>query len=150
VVSGYNVINTYIHETVDVNVTKVWFDDDDFSGMRPDSITVHLYADGVVVASQIITEADGWNWTFEGLDKYNGDDLVVYSVVEDHVPNYATYISKTENGDFIISNEYYEIIDQNETPLAPPETSDFGFSAIILAIASLVVGGSTMFTRKKK
>jgi len=154
-VVGYDVFNTYIPELVDINVSKVWNDDDDFDGIRPDSITVHLYADGVVVATQVITEADGWNWTFTGLDKYNGNKLIDYAVVEDSVPYYATYISETEDGNFVVLNEYlnlneFEIIDEEDVPLQAPATSDFGLSAIVLAIASLVVGGGTMFTRKKK
>ncbi len=149
-VLGYNVVNNYIPEVISVNVTKVWYDDDNFDGMRPESITVHLYADGVAVDTKVISEADGWSWTFEGLNKYNDDKLIVYSVVEESVPYYATYISATEDGGFIIANEYLYEIEEEDVPLQAPETSDFGLSAIIFALASLGVACGTFFTRKKK
>ena len=55
-------------------VEKVWKDNDNQDGKRPNSITVRLYADGVEVDSKEIKKAflsNEWNpVVFENLPKY--------------------------------------------------------------------------------
>ena len=57
-------------ETIDISGAKTWDDANDQDGLRPESITVHLLADGVEKAKKTVTEQDGWNWTFASLPKY--------------------------------------------------------------------------------
>ena len=79
-IDGTNIINTHITYKTSVPVTKVWDDDNNRDKKRPSSITYDLYADGTKVASKTVTEADGWNWRFEDLDKYReGTRDQVYS-----------------------------------------------------------------------
>ncbi len=90
-------------EFVDIPVIKVWDDNGDEDGNRPDSITVRLFADGVEVDSHVLTEAEGWKYTFTGLPKYQEDHVteIVYSVNEDAVEWYIPVISG-----FTIVNRY--------------------------------------------
>ena len=60
--------------------SKKWDDSDDQDGIRPESITVDLYANGDKVDSVTVTEEDGWKWTFEGLPKYDGGDEIEYTM----------------------------------------------------------------------
>ncbi len=56
-------------ETIDISGAKTWDDANDQDGLRPESITVHLLADGVEKAKKTVTEQDGWRWTFTNLPK---------------------------------------------------------------------------------
>ena len=67
---GTNIINTHTPEKISVAGTKTWNDANNQDGKRPESITVNLFADGKKVKSQTITEADGWRYVFDNLDKY--------------------------------------------------------------------------------
>ena len=46
IIHGYDITNTHIPETVSVKGIKTWDDNDDQDGIRPEQITVILYADG--------------------------------------------------------------------------------------------------------
>ena len=83
------------------NVEKVWDDNDDTKGRRPDSVTVQLTADGSTIYNDqelekvVLNEGNGWRYTFANLPKYTDTGTVIaYSVVE----------TETNPGDL----EYYE------------------------------------------
>ena len=83
------------------NVEKVWDDNDDTKGRRPDSVTVQLTADGSTIYNDqelekvVLNEGNGWRYTFANLPKYTDTGTVIaYSVVE----------TETNTGDL----EYYE------------------------------------------
>ena len=82
-------------EFVDVPVTKTWSDNNNKDGNRPDSVTVRLYADGVEVASHVLTAAENWNFTFTELPRYQEDNRteIVYTVNEDAVQMYSVQIN---------------------------------------------------------
>ena len=86
--NGYNVVNTHIPETVDLSGEKTWIDSNDQDGKRPDSIVIHLLANGKEVAVKTVTAADSWAWTFEDLPRYANGTEIVYTVTEDTVPYY--------------------------------------------------------------
>ena len=81
-------------EFVDIPVTKTWNDNNNKDGNRPESVTVRLFADGVEVASQVLTADDNWKFTFTQRPRYQDDHKteIVYSVNEDDVPMYAKEI----------------------------------------------------------
>jgi len=79
-------------ETVDIPVTRSWQDDDDADGIRPANVTVRLYANGKEIDSAVLTEPDGWAYTFRGLPKYEDEKEIVYTVTEDQVEGYDTEI----------------------------------------------------------
>ena len=89
-------------EYIDVPVIKIWNDNENHDGNRPDSVTVRLYANGVEVGSHVLTGAEGWQYTFTSLDRYDADRKeIVYTVGEDPVEWYITEV----NGSFI-TNTY--------------------------------------------
>ncbi len=89
-VNGYNVTNTRIPETTEVEGSKTWVDDGEAD--RPESITIKLLANGEVKTSKEVTAKDDWKWSFTNLPKYKGGNLITYSIIEDRVDNYtATY-----------------------------------------------------------
>ena len=80
-------------ETIDLSGRKTWRDANDQDGMRPESITLHLMANGVEKAQKTVTEQDGWAWTFDGLPRYENGVEIAYTIVEDAVPGYTAEIS---------------------------------------------------------
>lgn len=93
IVNGFNVINAYRTATVDVTGSKTWVDADNKFGARPQSITINLLADGVEVAEQTVSAAEGWKWTFAGMPKYNGGQVINYTITEDAVADYTTVVN---------------------------------------------------------
>ncbi|MCM1126740.1 MAG: Cna B-type domain-containing protein, partial [Lachnospiraceae bacterium] len=97
VVSGYSVINTHETEKTFVNGSKTWNDNDDQDGIRPDSITINLYADGELYDSQTVTEGTNWSWSFTELDKYAGGKEIKYTITEDRVDGYEMPVVRGYN-----------------------------------------------------
>lgn len=85
-------------ETVDIPVTKVWDDDNNFFKIRPDSVTVQLMADGKASGNPVtLDETNSWAYTFTNLDKTNSNGVdIVYTVVETAVPGYKTSYTDTK------------------------------------------------------
>ncbi|WP_309302454.1 Cna B-type domain-containing protein, partial [Streptococcus zalophi] len=107
------IINKHTPSTISVKGQKTWDDANNQDGIRPDSVTVHLFADGVDTGKTAVASAET-NWTYEFTDlpeykkKENGNSQfwrsatttraaknpkVVYTVVEDAVPGYTTDIN---------------------------------------------------------
>lgn len=72
---------------------KTWEDNNNAAGLRPGSITVHLYGNGKLVTSKTVTAADNWQWSFENqpLQDENGHQIK-YTIDEDPVPGYTATI----------------------------------------------------------
>ena len=95
-VSGYNLINTHVPERVEISGTKTWADHDNRDGLRPQSVTVNLMADGTQAASQTVTgEGNVWSYSFTNLPGYRNGRKIVYTVTENPVAEYETSIIGT-------------------------------------------------------
>ena len=92
-VDGFNITNTHRPETTEVVGTKTWDDNDNQDGVRPDSITVNLLANGKVVDTAKVSADTDWKYTFSNLPKYavgaEGKE-VTYTVSENAVEDYTT------------------------------------------------------------
>lgn len=90
----FTVTNTHTPETVDISGSKTWNDGDNQDGIRPDSITIHLLADGKQVAVQNVTEKEQWSWNFGSLPKYrDGGVEIKYTIAEDAVEGYTATVN---------------------------------------------------------
>ncbi len=88
---GFTIINTHTTRIVKTLSAKTWEDAGNQDGLRPDSITLRLFADGVEIAHKVVTEADEWRHEFADLPKYrDGGIEIVYEIKEDPVPGYET------------------------------------------------------------
>ena len=89
--NGFTIINTHQTGVVKTFTTKTWDDNGDQDGIRPDSITIRLYADGKEIDSKKVTEKDGWEYEFTNLPKYrDGGIEIKYEIKEDPIPGYET------------------------------------------------------------
>ena len=106
---GYDITNTLIggEERIEVAGSKTWDDLNDADGLRPESITIRLLADGEEVASKTVTALDNWSWRFEDLpkNKASGGEIV-YSIAEDPVEGYVTEIHGYNVTNIIASRVY--------------------------------------------
>ena len=80
---------------------KIWDDNDNRDGNRPDSITIHLFAGGEEIKTAKLTAANGWSRKFGELPKFKDGRPIQYSVTEDPVKWYAPEIRG-----FTITNRY--------------------------------------------
>ena len=99
VVSGsdnnYTITNTHVPEIINLSGTKTWDDNNNQDGIRPESIVVHLLANGVDTGqTKEVSQTDNWTYRFENLPKYQNGQEVVYTVSEDSVGGYETIISE--------------------------------------------------------
>ena len=107
----YIIVNTHEVDKTSIEVTKVWDDNEDQDGVRPESVVINLVANYVVLEKQSVTlnEENNWSAKFDSLDKKaNGTDIK-YSVVESKVPNdYEANISVDTNNPnkFIVTNKH--------------------------------------------
>ena len=58
-------------ETIDVCCRKIWDDDDDVAGKRPDSVKILLLRDGILYRYTYLTEANEWSDCFREVPKYD-------------------------------------------------------------------------------
>ena len=99
-IDGLEITNTHTVEKVKVTVTKVWNDDGDEAGLRPDHITVQLLANGTAIGSAVELKEDNyWSVTWAYLDKYEDGVAIEYSVTEVEVPAYVSELASSKDAD---------------------------------------------------
>ncbi len=96
-------------ETVTAMVEKVWNDNDNAAGMRPDSIRV-LLNNGVKDTEYTLSESNSWTIAVDGLDKYdsNGKEIeYTWKEVEEGLPEGYELTSIERSGSVTtITNTY--------------------------------------------
>ena len=120
-INGANITNK--EEVVSLQGEKIWNDGNNKDQLRPNSITVNLFANGTKMDSKTITADDEWKYSFENLPKYDeNNNLIVYTITEDAVKGYETTIEGTN-----IINTYVDVdidVDKN----VPQKTQEMKFS----------------------
>ena len=106
---GFIITNTYEApepEKIDIEVTKKWDDSNDADGLRPESVTVTLDANGDSPVEAELDASGEWTYTFKGLDKMDGEDAIEYTVEEDAVDGYTSKVSGDAESGFTITNTH--------------------------------------------
>lgn len=97
-----------------ITIKKAWSDSDDRDGKRPQSVTVHLYADGQDTGkSAVLSDANNWQASFgsdDGLCVLNDEgDTIAYSVKEETPEGYLADVrmNPTDTGyEFTVTNKH--------------------------------------------
>lgn len=99
--TGFDFTNTHEPQTVTYGATKVWLDDDNRDGVRPNSITLTLTgSDGSKYTKQM-TAASNWSdVTFERVPMFNNGKYITYTLSENDVPSYVNSVAVSEDGKF--------------------------------------------------
>ena len=102
-------------QPINIPVKKVWNDNNDQDGKRPDKITVKLLINGIDSGMTLeLDEANGWQGTFEGLDQNDDDgNEITYAIEEVKVDGYETSITWDDTTGYTITNTH--------TPESEPE-----------------------------
>lgn len=111
------VTNKHIPEKIEKTVVKIWDDNNNQDGKRPDSIEVQLLADGKETRKNgILNQGNNWSYTYENLDKYKDGNEIVYTIKEiTEVPEYETAYS---DDTFTITNKHIpELITKTVTKI---------------------------------
>jgi hypothetical protein len=140
---GYNIINSYTPAEVGLTVTKAWADSDNKDGLRPNKITITLYADGELTdITLVLTAEDNWSGSFVGLPKYANGVEIVYTIGEVAVEGYNTVIRGDMASGFVVTNSHTVI----------PQTGDERTPILwmFMMFASLAVVAYVGFDSKKK
>lgn len=97
-------------ETTSISVTKVWNDGNNQDKLRPESVTVTLYANGTVAGQTLtLNAANGWKGTFTDLAKNDSDNnnkAISYTVKENSVDGYTASITGDAANGFVITNSH--------------------------------------------
>ena len=93
-----NITNKLTGET-EIGGTKLWKDNNNAYGTRPDSIIVNLLANGEKIAEEVVTENEKGNWdfAFTKLLKYDENGVKIkYTIEENAVLGYITDIENVD------------------------------------------------------
>ena len=86
-----------------IEATKVW-NDAGHENRRPESITIRLHQNGLVIDSKEVTADEDWKVTFKDLPIFDEEGTRnIYNVSEDHVKNYTHHIDEETH---TITNTY--------------------------------------------
>ncbi len=93
---SYRTIFWNYPQTTKVEAVKNWADGDNKDGKRPESIKVHLYANGVETQSADLSAANNWHHTFDSLPTYANGTEIKYTLSEDDVDSYVSHINTAQ------------------------------------------------------
>ncbi len=102
--------NTYV-PTTSISGTKVWSDNADNDGLRPDSVVINLLANnepaldavGNPIIATVTGTGDRWSFTFEDLPKFADGQEIVYTISENAV---AGYTASYDQDTFTVTNSH--------------------------------------------
>ena len=108
--ADFVVTNTHTPETVSKTVTKVWNDDNNQAGDRPQSVSVQLSGDGAAVGSAVAvtggSNAGTWTYTWNNLPKYSNGKAISYAAAETAVPANYKLENQLSDTPMTITNTY--------------------------------------------
>ena len=96
--------NVHVPAVTDVSVVKVWDDNGNQDGVRPVGVTVVLFADGVKVDEAVLDADNDWSAVFTDLPVYDAGNVIVYSVDEVGVADYASVVFNDTAYSFTVNN----------------------------------------------
>lgn len=93
---NYTITNTHTPASSELFVTKIWKDNGNNDGMRPDEITVTAHGSDGRSYTEKLNANNQWSIMFSNLPKYADGKTIDYTLAEEVVPGYASSI--TRNG----------------------------------------------------
>ena len=93
--------------TKEISVEKVWEDNNNYFNLRPNDVTIELYANGELVSTITLNDVVGWEYTWTGLPVYENNEEIVYTVKEQKVPKYNMEIFEKMENFFVVTNSYF-------------------------------------------
>ena len=124
-------INEYPAEQTSRTVIKIWDDKNNKYKKRPSQLKVKLKADGVVIDTVTLNEANEWTATVTGLPVSKNGKKITYTWTEEKITDYKlskTKVEVTPDGEVTtLTNKP----DLHGTPIPPDYGEPLGFGAFI-------------------
>ena len=147
-IDGLDITNTWHKDNFTISGTKIWQDDGDAYGIRPETVTIRLLADGVEVASAVTSQAGNWKYFFPNQPKKKDGRTIEYTVSEDPVPG---YIAKTDGYNIIntAASDLRITVSRSEADAAREQSFIFtmqgpnGGGALSLQVMIVLAAGET-------
>ena len=107
-------------EEINKSVTKIWKDNDNQDGIRPDEVNVRLLANGKDFGEVLtLNEENKWSASWSNLPKYESGEAINYTIKElGTIHGYEGKIENDKDGNFILTNTHaVELIDKTVTKI---------------------------------
>ena len=148
---GETITNTQVRE---IEVKKIWDDQDNADGSRPTEITIHLLADDQEIDSVTLKKANEWKHSFTDLPVWNGENKIVYSITEDPVEGYESVVDGfTVTNTHVPETTVEETTEAEETTTAgqtTPPTGDENALPVLAVTLMVSVLSFTVLLRRRR
>ncbi len=138
---------TFAADSTTLTGTVNWIDNDNAAGRRPQSVLVHLLADGQDTGISVtVDEAMGWKYSFENLPRFKDGKEIVYSVREDEVEGYSNQAEGMNvTNRLLVDAQVKEIGKKRILPKTGQDTSIW-----MLILGFLTFGGAVGLTKRQR
>ncbi|ABN44121.1 Fibril-like structure subunit FibA, putative [Streptococcus sanguinis SK36] len=138
---------TFAADSTTLTGTVNWIDNDNGAGRRPQSVLVHLIADGQDTGISVtVDEAMGWKYSFENLPRFKDGKEIVYSVREDEVEGYSNQAEGMNvTNRLLVDAQVKEIGKKRILPKTGQDTSVW-----MLILGFLTFGGAVGLTKRQR
>ena len=138
---------TFAADSTTLTGTVNWIDNDNGAGRRPQSVLVHLLADGQDTGISVtVDEAMGWKYSFENLPRFKDGKEIVYSVREDEVEGYSNQAEGMNvTNRLLVDAQVKEIGKKRILPKTGQDTSIW-----MLILGFLTFGGAVGLTKRQR
>jgi len=101
--NAWTITNT--RDTVTIKGVKEW-KLNGYEPAIPESVTIHLNANGSRVASTTASAAGGWAFSFSAVPVYANGEKILYTISEDAVADFVPGVSGSAETGFTLTNSY--------------------------------------------
>ena len=138
---------TFAADSTTLTGSVIWIDNDNGAGLRPQSVLVHLLADGHDTGISVtVDEAMGWKYSFENLPRFKDGKEIVYSVREDEVEGYSNQAEGMNvTNRLLVDAQVKEIGKKRILPKTGQDTSIW-----MLILGFLTLGGAVGLTKRQR
>ena len=138
---------TFAADSTTLTGSVIWIDNDNGAGRRPQSVLVHLLADGQDTGISVtLDEGMGWKYSFENLPRFKDGKEIVYSVREDEVEGYSNQVEGMNvTNRLLVDAQVKEIGKKRILPKTGQDTSIW-----ILILGFLTLGGAVGLTKRQR
>ena len=157
----YTITNEHTPEKITVKGKKIWDDANNKDGIRPDSITVALLANGketgktVTVTKATALSDNEWAFEFTGLDRYANGKPIEYTVKEVGTVNGYTAeekgmnVTNTHTPEKPTPGKPNELGKPGPKPQLPNTGEKASNAAVVAGLALMAVTGGLYFVSRK-
>ncbi len=118
-------------QTNTIKIQKIWDDNNDENGIRPDEIMIKLFADGKLHSEHILSKAMNFEKNIDNLPIYDGQNKIQYTIKEEPVLGYESIVEG-----FTVRNK---IIKKPKEDIKTNDTKNYYYMLFVASLCSLLV-----------